>query len=59
MMKDSVLAVDPKRYGRLLARKLPTVMRTQKENERLIGELEEFDRRSTNSRRKDGSTPNH
>jgi len=44
-MKDSVLAVDPKRYGRLLARKLPAVIRTEEENERLIGELEQFDKR--------------
>jgi HTH-type transcriptional regulator / antitoxin HigA len=44
-MKTSVLEVDPKRYGRLLARKLPAVIRTEEENERLIAELEEFDRR--------------
>jgi len=40
-----VLEVDPKRYGRLLARKLPAVIRTGEENERLIAELEEFDSR--------------
>jgi hypothetical protein len=39
-MKNSVLGVDPKRYGRLLARKLPAVIRTEEENERLIAELE-------------------
>jgi len=39
-----VLAVDPKRYGRLLARKLPAVIRTEEENERLIAELEELDK---------------
>jgi HTH-type transcriptional regulator/antitoxin HigA len=44
-MKNSVLEVDPKRYGRLLARKLPAVIRTGEENERLIAELEEFDSR--------------
>jgi len=44
-MKDSVLEVDPKRYGRLLARKLPAVIHTEEENERLIVELEDFDRR--------------
>ena len=44
-MKSSVLEVDPKRYGRLLARKLPAVIRTEEENQRPIGELEELDRR--------------
>src|SRR2546423_11551530 len=44
-MKHSVLEVDPKRYGRLLARKLPAVIRTEEENERLIAELEQMDRR--------------
>ena len=44
-MKNSVLEVDPKRYGRLLARKLPAVIRTEQENERLIAELEDLDRR--------------
>jgi HTH-type transcriptional regulator/antitoxin HigA len=44
-MKNSVLEVDPKRYGRLLARKLPAVIRTEQENERLIAELEQFDKR--------------
>ena len=44
-MKGSVLEVDPKRYGRLLARKLPAVIRTEDDNERLIAELEEFDSR--------------
>ena len=37
--------VDPKRYGRLLARKLPAVIRTEVENERLIAELEQLDKR--------------
>ena len=45
-MKSSVLEVDPKRYGRLLARKLPAVIRTEQENERLIAELENLDRRA-------------
>src|SRR5450759_137130 len=44
-MKSSVLEVDPKRYGRLFARKLPAVIRTEEENERLIAELEQFDKR--------------
>jgi len=44
-MKNSVLEIDPKRYGRLLARKLPAVIRTEEENERLIGELEQMDQR--------------
>jgi HTH-type transcriptional regulator / antitoxin HigA len=44
-MKNAVLEVDPKRYGRLLARKLPAVIRTEQENQALIAELEEFDRR--------------
>jgi HTH-type transcriptional regulator / antitoxin HigA len=44
-MKNTILEVDPKRYGRLLARKLPAVIRTEQENQALIAELEEFDRR--------------
>lgn len=44
-MKSSVLEVDPKRYGRLLASKLPAVIRTAEENERLVAELEQLDRR--------------
>jgi len=44
-MKNSGLAVDPKRYGRLLARKLPAVVRTEEENKRLIAELEQLDQR--------------
>ncbi len=43
-MKSSVLEVDPKRYGRLLASKLPSVIRTEEENERLVAELEQLDR---------------
>jgi hypothetical protein len=45
-MKSSVLEVDPKRYGRLLARKLPAVIRTEEENERLLAELQDLDRRA-------------
>ena len=45
-MKSSVLEVDPKRYGRLLARKLPAVIRTEEENERLLAELKGLDRRA-------------
>ena len=37
--------MDPKRYGRLLARKLPAVIRTGEQNERLIAELEQLDER--------------
>jgi HTH-type transcriptional regulator/antitoxin HigA len=44
-MKNSALEVDPKRYGRLLARKLPAVIRTEDDNERLIAELEQLDNR--------------
>ena len=44
-MKNSVLGVDLELYGLLLARRLPGVIRTEEENERLIAELEEFDRR--------------
>ena len=44
-MKNPVLDVDPKRYGRRLAPKLPAVIRTEEENERLIAELEPFDKR--------------
>lgn len=42
-MKDSALSMDPKRYGRLLAKKLPAVIRSEEENERLIEELKELD----------------
>ena len=44
-MNSSLPEVDRKRYGRLLARKLPTVIRTAEENERMIQELEELDQR--------------
>ena len=45
-MKSVLLEkVDPIRYGTLLARKLPTVIRTEAENERLTAELEDLDRR--------------
>ena len=44
-MKQSALTVDSKRYGRLLARKLPAVIRTEEENERLIAELQDLDQR--------------
>jgi len=44
-MTNPVLEVDPKLYGRLLARKLPAVIRTEAANERLIAELEQFDKR--------------
>jgi HTH-type transcriptional regulator/antitoxin HigA len=45
-MKSVLLEkVDPIRYGTLLARKLPAVIRTEAENERLTAELEDLDRR--------------
>ena len=45
-MKSELLEkVDPVRYGTLLARKLPAVIRTEAENERLTAELEDLDRR--------------
>jgi len=44
-MKNSVPEADPKGYGRLLARKLPAVIRTGEENERRIAELQDLDRR--------------
>jgi len=44
-MKQSALAVDSKRYGRLLARKLPAVIRTEDENQRLIAEMQDLDER--------------
>jgi HTH-type transcriptional regulator/antitoxin HigA len=40
LMKQSAMIVDAKRYGRLLARKLPAVIRTEEENQRLIAELD-------------------
>jgi HTH-type transcriptional regulator/antitoxin HigA len=40
-----MLEVDPKRYVRLLARKLPAVIRAGEENDRLIAELELLDER--------------
>ncbi len=45
-MNISMLEVNPVRYGRLLARKLPVVIRTDDENVRIIAELQEFDKRS-------------
>lgn len=45
-MNISLLEVNPMRYGRLLARKLPAVIRTEEENNRVIAELEELDKRS-------------
>jgi HTH-type transcriptional regulator / antitoxin HigA len=44
-MKKATLAVDPKRYGRLLARRLPSVIRSEEENQRLIAELQGLDER--------------
>ncbi|RPI26099.1 MAG: helix-turn-helix domain-containing protein [Acidobacteria bacterium] len=44
-MKKATLGVDPKRYGRLLARRLPSVIRSEEENQRLIAELQGLDER--------------
>ncbi len=44
-MRDTVLEVDPKSYGHLLARRLPTVIQNEQENEQMIAELAELDRR--------------
>jgi hypothetical protein len=57
-MRNSVLDVDPKRYGRPLARKLPAVIRSEKENERLIAELEQLDQRHDELSQKSASMPN-
>src|SRR5437764_8312807 len=45
-MMDSSSMIDAKRYGRLLASKLPAVIRTEEKNERSILELEELDEQS-------------
>lgn len=45
LIRNPLLEVDPKQYGRLLARKLPTVIRTEAENQRASAEIEELDRR--------------
>ncbi len=37
--------VDPKRYGKLLARTLPAVIRTEEENKRVAAELRALDER--------------
>ena len=34
--------IDPKKYARLLARTLPTVIKTEEENERLLAEVEKL-----------------
>ena len=44
-MKPSALVVDSKRYARFLARKVPAVIRTEEDNERLIAELQDLDSR--------------
>jgi len=44
-MRSLEFEVDPKRYGRLLARKLPAVIRSEEENQRLIAELKDLDNR--------------
>jgi len=44
-MSTAHVEVDPKRYGRLLARTLPAVIRTEEENQRLTARLRELDER--------------
>ncbi len=39
------VAVNPLRYGRLLSKTLPRVLRTDDENERMIAQLDALDRR--------------
>jgi HTH-type transcriptional regulator/antitoxin HigA len=34
--------IDPHKYGRLLARTLPSVVQTEEENERLLAEIEKL-----------------
>jgi HTH-type transcriptional regulator/antitoxin HigA len=41
----ALVAIDEAAYGRLLARALPRVVKTQAENERIIAELERLDTR--------------
>ena len=50
-MKGSALEVDPKRYGRLLSRKLQAVIRTEEEHERLVAKLEDLDERGAGRQR--------
>jgi len=57
-MKNSVLEVDPKRYGRLLAGKLPAAIRSEEDNVRLIAELEQLDRRYDQLTTEERSIPN-
>ncbi|MFN7920238.1 MAG: hypothetical protein U0Q16_09085 [Bryobacteraceae bacterium] len=44
-MSSATLEVNPKHYGRLLARKLPAVIRTEAENKRILAELADLDNR--------------
>ncbi|MBI3697524.1 MAG: transcriptional regulator [Acidobacteria bacterium] len=41
----STAVIDERRYARLLVKTLPRVIRTEKENERMIADLEELDLR--------------
>jgi HTH-type transcriptional regulator/antitoxin HigA len=43
----AVATIDERRYGKLLARTLPKVIETQRENELMIAELEKLDTRGT------------
>lgn len=42
MRTGSTRKIDPRRYARLLAQKLPTVVRTEKENEEMLGAIWEL-----------------
>lgn len=44
-MNTAAVEIDLKQYGKLLARTLPTVVRTEAENQRLTAELKELDGR--------------
>ena len=43
----AIATIDEAAYGKLLARVLPRVIETEAENERMIAELEKFDRRGS------------
>src|SRR2546425_184097 len=45
--KMAIATIDEAAYGKLLARVLPRVIETEAENERMIAELEKFDRRGS------------
>jgi len=39
---DAALKLNPQRYGRLLAQRLPTVIRTERENEKMLAAIWEL-----------------